>query len=274
MNSGIRNPSEFIRTGYSKSVNKFKSSNTIQGKFNVTLKPAIPKFQPTATSNSNTNNFKFQNLSKLIVNRMDDVLQQPIISPDEETEEKLVELNQQNQNNYPQNKTKKAFLTDVEIINKLKHDIFSDSFENDMNSVGKLNKREINVDNDFRNLINEVDTYKHNVQSEFDELQYLIKYVKNTNKKVSKHMAGVKNLFKETKIKKNKPVFDEFDHEEENFYENNKNEVYDKEKNLGRVKENIFNIQGKVISFHQDFSKKVGKIGESIGNFKKINLKR
>jgi len=276
MDSTIKNPNEFVRTGYSRSVNKKFGTTTslpskYNDKFNVTLKPPVPKFQPTATSTT-SNNFKFQNLSKMVINRMDDVLHQPVFIPDQDDE--LQKENSQAYSNYSNsnNKNKRAFLTDVDIINQLKNDIFSDSFE-DMNI--QSTKKKFNVDSEFRNLINEVDAYKQNVKDEFDELQYLIKYVKDTKNKVTKHMSGVKNLFKESNIRKKKGAKeDDYEYDSDNSYDGNKNSVYDKEKNLGKVKDNLFNIQDKVISFHQDFSNKVTRIGEKNSNYKKINLKR
>ena len=84
-------------------------------------------------------------------------------------------------------------------------------------------KKRYNGDNDFRNLINQVDIYTQNVKEEFDELQYLIKYVKDTKHKVSKHMDGVKNVFKETKTKKNKSPNEDEGYKSDNSYEASRN---------------------------------------------------
>ena len=108
-------------------------------------------------------------------------------------------------------------------------------------------------------MIEEVDMYKKNITDEFDELQYLIKYVKNTNKKVDRHMKGINNLYEQAKIKKNNKLID-LDYSFDSNNENSNNYRVYKERNLNKIKDNLLGITGNVISYHQDLRKNMDDI--------------
>ena len=111
----------------------------------------------------------------------------------------------------------------------------------------------------FKDMIEEVDMYKKNITDEFDELQYLIKYVKNTNKKVDRHMKGINNLYEQAKIKKNNKLID-LDYSFDSNNENSNNYRVYKERNLNKIKDNLLGITGNVISYHQDLRKNMDDI--------------
>ena len=49
---------------------------------------------------------------------------------------------------------------------------------------------------DFEELINEIDGYKKEMQDEFDEIQYLIKFTNNTEKLIERHKNVINGIFK------------------------------------------------------------------------------
>lgn len=107
----------------------------------------------------------------------------------------------------------------------------------------------------FKNLINEVDSYRKNVKEEYDELQYLIKFVEDTRGRLNRHKNGVSNLFNQIGIKsgvKNKESSDDEDDRKEPVYYDEGN--YDRRKNISKVKDNLINLQGRVINYYQNFN--------------------
>jgi hypothetical protein len=115
---------------------------------------------------------------------------------------------------------------------------------------------------DFKNLIAEVDDFKRGMREEYDELQYLIKFVENTSTKINRHKYGVSNLFNQSGLKTvNKLNYDLDEHENsDNDTGKDINQIYNKMKNLNKVKDNLFKIQDNVISYHQNFGEKMKKI--------------
>ena len=49
---------------------------------------------------------------------------------------------------------------------------------------------------DFEELIKEIDGYKKEMQEEFDEIQYLIKFTNNTEKLITRHKNVINGIFK------------------------------------------------------------------------------
>ena len=49
---------------------------------------------------------------------------------------------------------------------------------------------------DFEELIKEIDGYKKEMQDEFDEIQYLIKFTNNTEKLIDRHKNVINGIFK------------------------------------------------------------------------------
>lgn len=131
---------------------------------------------------------------------------------------------------------------------------------------------------DFRNLIMDIDSYKKSYQEEYDELQYLIKFVDTTKSKVSRHMSGVSNIYTQTGLKKkniatNKLRESHFSDEENinnNNNLNNNENIYDKVKNIGKIKDKLFCIQDNVINYHKGFSTKMCKIEKKNNKYKNI----
>jgi hypothetical protein len=117
----------------------------------------------------------------------------------------------------------------------------------------------------FKNLIAEVDSYKRNMKEELDELQYLIKFVDQTKGRINRHKYGVSNMFKETGLQaNNKNKLEESDPEDsdEHVYYNQAG-MYDKTKNLSKIKNNLFNLQGNVLNYYHNFNDKMKKIEKS-----------
>jgi hypothetical protein len=116
----------------------------------------------------------------------------------------------------------------------------------------------------FKNLISEVDSYKKNMKEELDELQYLIKFVDETKGRISRHKYGVSNMFKETGLKVNMNKEEDSDKEDSDEYVHyNPAGMYDKTKNLAKIKNNLFNMQGNVLNYYHNFNDKMKKIERS-----------
>jgi hypothetical protein len=106
---------------------------------------------------------------------------------------------------------------------------------------------------DIKKLFDELDTVKKDKKEEFDELQYLIKMVNNTQNSVERHIKGVSNVYS-TKPSTNKlNTVDEDD--DDDYYTANNDIIISREKNISKIKNNIFNIQDNVFSFYDNFKK-------------------
>jgi len=178
------------------------------------------------------------------------------------------------------NKKRKAFLTDVELEDGLlnKKDDMYDNFLID-EDLSMYSKEQIDEAKDFERMIREVDNMRSHVRTEFDQLQYLIKYVKDTKNKVNRHMYGVKNLADQAGIKKKidpltstqkgvDGVVSEDEEDDDNPYD--ENGEYKKQINLNKVTENIFNIQDNVIGYYQNFTKNMRGVEENNAMIRKI----
>lgn len=186
-------------------------------------------------------------------------------------------------------KTKGAFITDVNIEgtartkylddnNKKIKEILDNVDDIDMDLEGSFS--DITPEHrkdmmDFKNLIREVDEYKSNVKSEFDELQYLIKFVSDTSSKINRHKFGVSNVFTQSGLKNNNTTYNvekkkKLKNEESEGSGDDDGNVYDKFKNMNKIKDNLMNIQGKVINFHQNFNTKMKKIEKKNNKYKSI----
>ena len=138
---------------------------------------------------------------------------------------------------------------------------------------------------DFRQLINDIDTYKDQVHEEFDEVQYLIKFANNTHKLINRHKNVMTNIFKgaglrprnfeeiesenaKQKNQKPKKIIEEEDEDEPHYrggyyYRKAKdevpdlNEVFDQLKKINKIKDNLSNIQDDFLGYHQNLKKKL-----------------
>jgi hypothetical protein len=158
---------------------------------------------------------------------------------------------------------KNTFMTDVEIIanqrasedyqkyhdNKIKEvlstlDDLDDEFTGDSELEDDFKKDVC----DIKKLFNELDSLKKDKQDEFDELQYLIKLVNNTQDSVDRHIKGVNSIYK-IQVDKN--------NEDSDYMTDNANDevFYPREKNISKIKNNIFNIQDNVFSFYDNMKK-------------------
>ena len=144
---------------------------------------------------------------------------------------------------------------------------------------------------DFEELIKEIDGYKKEMQEEFDEIQYLIKFTNNTEKLITRHKnvinkgAGLskKNIDEKSddnnkNIKRNKSqrksriqgyldIVNEADKMEQEYVEDDDIEDYDDEflttsvsqlngvfykmKKISQIKNNLCNIQDDCLGYHE-----------------------
>ena len=82
---------------------------------------------------------------------------------------------------------------------------------------------------DFEELIKEIDGYKKEMQDEFDEIQYLIKFTNNTEKLIDRHKNVINGIFKGAGLSKQN-ISDKLGKDEE------KNNRKNKSQNKNRIK--------------------------------------
>ena len=152
----------------------------------------------------------------------------------------------------------------------------------------------------FKNIIEEIDSYTNEIHEEFDEIKYLIKFADNTHKLIDRHKNVMTNIFRgaglrpskkieeeeklrneKGKIKKYKSAgkfnmdnydINENDYDDQPYYKNgyyyrnvreddiNFGEVFDKLKAINKVKDNLSNIQDDFLGYHQNLRTKMRRI--------------
>jgi hypothetical protein len=117
-------------------------------------------------------------------------------------------------------------------------------------------------------MLDEIENAKKQIQNEYDELNYLIKYVKDTKSSVKRHMNGVKTVI--NKVGANKYLrgndLDDSTEEKEKTVK-----AFDKERQISKITNKLFGITNNVIGFHKTFSQNMCKI-ESQNKKNKYNL--
>jgi hypothetical protein len=231
-------------------------------------------------------NKKLQDIGKLLVNKIDDILGNPMTSacvPDSALLDKEL-LNLDNQpvsksTVAPKKKKKKkkpvkdTFVTYLEVEGKTKESYMEEKdkkikealaeFDSIDSFLGLNDEKEYLAENPqdaeeveyYKNLIKEVDDYRNSIKEEFDELKYLIKFVDKTKGRINRHKYGVSNMFSQIGLKKKVQGEELSDKEEdEEVYYTGQGGIYDKSKNLAVVKDRLFNMQGGVLSFYKQFN--------------------
>jgi hypothetical protein len=142
-----------------------------------------------------------------------------------------------------------------------------DVFNDELNSHD-VNDRLRRDAEDFKNLIADIDEYKQSIKDEFDELQYLIKFADDTRGRVSRFKSGVNNVFQKAGMKPKTITNDSFENEEKDDLSDRRNDsgdddistVYNKLKNMSKIKDSLYNIHDGMIDYYQKFNNKVGQI--------------
>jgi len=193
--------------------------------------------------------------------------------------------NTKNPKNHKENNSKNkkdVFMTKVEIEGEIKssseddqkipytEDDLFDSSDEDFKVNPELSK-EIN---DFKYMMSEINDLKKGMQNEFDELQYLIKYVDGTSTRVNRHMNGISNLFQQSGLK---PKSDKYLHKlqedsEESDNGNDHKNIYNKAKNMERIKDNLINLQDNFIGYYKNFDGGMKNIESNVSKCKQMLL--
>jgi len=157
-----------------------------------------------------------------------------------------------------ENKNKKnTFITDVELLkmekeNQLKYNL-TDLPDIPSGDEDLLRKEHM----EFREMLNEIESCRRQVKNEFDELEYLIKYVKDTKSNVKKHINGVSNVYSKVGMKQkgfsNNVNDSDSDSGEEGMF-------YNKEKNINKIQDKLIKITSNVIGYHQEVTKGMEKV--------------
>ena len=82
---------------------------------------------------------------------------------------------------------------------------------------------------DFKNIIEEIDSYTNEIHEEFDEIKYLIKFADNTHKLIDRHKNVMTNIFRGAGLRPSKRI------EEEENLKNEKGKIK-KHKSAGKFK--------------------------------------
>ena len=82
---------------------------------------------------------------------------------------------------------------------------------------------------DFKNIIEEIDSYTNEIHEEFDEIKYLIKFADNTHKLIDRHKNVMTNIFRGAGLRPSKRI------EEEEKLKNEKGKIK-KYKSTGKFK--------------------------------------
>ena len=82
---------------------------------------------------------------------------------------------------------------------------------------------------DFKNIIEEIDSYTNEIHEEFDEIKYLIKFADNTHKLIDRHKNVMTNIFRGAGLRPSKKI-----EEEEEKLKNNKGKIR-KYKSTGKI---------------------------------------
>ena len=72
---------------------------------------------------------------------------------------------------------------------------------------------------DFKNIIEEIDSYTNEIHEEFDEIKYLIKFADNTHKLIDRHKNVMTNIFRGAGLRPSKRI------EEEEKLKNEKSKI-------------------------------------------------
>ena len=84
---------------------------------------------------------------------------------------------------------------------------------------------------DFKNIIEEIDSYTNEIHEEFDEIKYLIKFADNTHKLIDRHKNVMTNIFRGAGLRPSKKI-------EEERTKNKINDIKKKEKENIKNQEN------------------------------------
>jgi hypothetical protein len=152
--------------------------------------------------------------------------------------------------------------------------------ENEEKEFLRSNPDKRNEVMEIKNLIAQVDNYKKSLTDEFDELQFLIKFVEDTEDRINRHKQGVSKIFKKAGMKKKTdfeiPEEQEIKEERTYFAEDGS---YDSRKNLNLVKSNLNKIYDSMLGFYAKMKHPASEFKESevktdLNKFKRKSLKK
>ena len=99
-----------------------------------------------------------------------------------------------------------------EMMNKINSQI-NEILKNidDEDDTTKVNKAIKHLKNsaDFKNIIEEIDSYTNEIHEEFDEIKYLIKFADNTHKLIDRHKNVMTNIFRGAGLRPSKRIEEE-----------------------------------------------------------------
>ena len=100
---------------------------------------------------------------------------------------------------------------------------------------------------DFKNIIEEIDSYTNEVREEFDEIKYLIKFADNTHKLIDRHKNVMTNIFRGAGLRPTKKL------EEDEKLRNEKGKIK-KHKSAGKLnKDNLGNFYNNDNDIENDY---------------------
>ena len=200
---------------------------------------------------------------------------------------------------------KTSFMTDVGLVkikplrqepNPIVEDI-SNQIDNineiETDKKGQLQRND--KEKEFKELLNDIDSYKNIVQEEFDEVKYLIQFADRTHKLIDRHKNVMTKIFKKAGLRPRGTTVDEEegnkkerkkknqskkeskywegdddDNDNEPYIRNgyyyrkarkddtsDLNEVFNKLKKINQIKDNLSHIQDDCLGYHYNLKKKI-----------------
>ena len=221
--------------------------------------PAINN-QSSKGSKASKGTNRFQELSKLIVSKVDDIIHKnpnPYSISDSvsqyDRDDDKISTSLEPSDVKPKGNT---FLTDIELL-KLEKENEAKYNLTDLPELTPgddfLRKEQM----EFREMLNEIESCRKQVKGEFDELEYLIKYVKDTKSNVKKHMTGISNVCSKVGIKSK---IQSNNVEDSDSGSDGEQLIYNKEKNINKITNKLYDITSNVIGYHQNFNKGMQKV--------------
>ena len=204
---------------------------------------------------------------------------------------------------------KTSFMTDVGLVktkplpqepSPIVEDINNqiDNMIHNINEIQTDKKQQLQRDDkgkEFKELLDDIDSYRNIVQEEFDEVKYLIQFADRTHKLIDRHKNVMTNIFKKAGLRPRGTVDEEegnkkerkrkskkeskyWEGDDDDDYHNDNepyvrngyyyrkvrkddtgdlNEVFNKLKKINQVKENLTHIQDDCLGYHYNLKKKI-----------------
>ena len=186
---------------------------------------------------------RFKDISKNIINKANDLINK---------NDKILDLNK----SYEQQE--ESIKIEPELHKRKAKDTFITDLEFERNTKIEENYEEIDhpkenyyiKQDNFKNILDEIKNAKKQIQSEYDELNYLKKYLQDTKTSMKRHIYGIKTVIK--KVESN--IYHNPVNKLVNSFEGKaikENKIIDKNIQISKISNNLFGTKNNVIGFNK-----------------------